>query len=153
MNISEIPPRPTNNHNFTADERLAILAEFALCVDMGQKSALCRRLGIDPRTPGKWLAAQREGRLVPGNTTRMASMMSKRERYELVRLQRENEALKLKLAQSESAVDVLGKASELLTALAKSSDLRVQQLPPAIPELPPRSEQPTLPDTFRGPGK
>ncbi|WP_460437169.1 hypothetical protein [Arthrobacter tecti] len=55
--------------------------------------------------------------------------MNKRERADYVRVMRENETLKAKLAQSESAVEVLGKASELLASMAKSSRIRIPETP------------------------
>ncbi|MET1007695.1 MAG: hypothetical protein ABWX96_19250 [Propionibacteriaceae bacterium] len=106
-----------------------MLAEWEQCVDIGTKSALCRRLGIDPKSPRRWAQAKRDGLLEPSDSKELNRMISKRERAELARLKRENEALRLRLAQSESAVEVLGKASELLTALAKSSQLQTPPVP------------------------
>lgn len=48
---------------------------------------------------------------------------------------------KAQLEQSESAVEVLGKASELLSALAKSSQIRTPPLP----------DQQAIPAAFRKP--
>jgi len=135
MHVSEIVVRKSRNERFTVNERLAMLVEWEACLEPGQKSALCRRLGIDPKSPRRWAQAKRDGLLEPSDLRSLNRAMSKRERADLVRLTRENEALKRKLAQSESAVEVLGKASELLTALAKSSRLQTPPEPTMPPEV------------------
>jgi transposase len=129
MHVSEVAVRTSKKERFTINERLAMLAEWEQCLDLGAKSALCRRLGIDPKSPRRWAQAKRDGLLEPSDSREINRMISKRERAELARLKRENEALRSRLAQSESAVEVLGKASELLTALAKSSQLQTPPLP------------------------
>jgi len=68
-------------------------------------------------------------------------VLTKQERIEFLRLQKENAILKAQLEQSESAVEVLGKASELLSALAKSSQIRTPSLP----------DEPEIPAAFRKP--
>jgi transposase len=133
MDVSQVPVRKSNKERFTVNERLAMLAEWEKCVDLGQKSALCRRWGIHPGSPRRWAQAKRDGLLEPSDSRQLNRMISKRELAELARLKRENEALRARLAQSESAVEVLGKASELLTALAKSSHLRGQTPSPSRP--------------------
>jgi transposase-like protein len=143
MDVSQVPARRSRNEPFTVNERLAMLAEWEQCFDLGAKSALCRRLGIDPKSPRRWAQAKRDGLLEPSESRKLTRMISKRELAELARLKRENEALRLQLAQSESAVEVLGKASELLTALAKSSHLRGQPPLPGqpVPEVVPVKKQ------------
>jgi transposase len=150
MHVSEVAVRESKKERFTVNERLAMLAEWEQCVDIGQKSALCRRLGIHPVTPRRWAQAKRDGLLEPSDSRQLNRMISKRELAELARLKRENEALKVKLAQSESAVEVLGKASELLAALAKSSHLHS---PPTLQEQPAVPEASEVPEAFRAPRK
>ncbi|MNL83375.1 hypothetical protein D3C87_2110070 [compost metagenome] len=53
------------------------------------------------------------------------------------RLRRENEKLKAKLEKSEAAVDILGKASALLEALARSAtatDPHLEEKEPGRPQ-------------------
>ena len=47
--------------------------------------------------------------------------MNAGDKQQLKRVLKENEILKAKLARSEAAVDILGKASALLDAMAKSA--------------------------------
>jgi hypothetical protein len=124
--------RLSPKHNFTVRERLVILAEYEECLDMGEKSALCRRIGVNQRTVIGWARRKRDGLLIDAGGKQNSHMMKHRERVDYERLKLENEALKAKLAQSESVVEVLGKASALLEALARSA----APIPPAEPVIP-----------------
>jgi transposase len=143
MDFSEFPQRLSSKHNFTANERLAILAEWenysGVGAENGAKSAFCRRAGITPRTLTVWITAKRNGLLTATDKRKNRYMLTNQERIEFLRLQKENAILKAQLEQSESAVEVLGKASELLSALAKSSQIKTPPLP----------DQPAIPDAFR----
>lgn len=137
----EIPQRISRQHKFTDSERLSILAEYEKCVEPGQKFALCRRIGLHNNTVARWARDKRDGLLVASDKKQNNHMMKHRDRLDYERVKRENERLKAKLEQSESAVEVLGKASELLAALAKSSQTKTPDVP----------EQSSIPPTFRGP--
>ena len=145
MDISEFPQRLTNRHRFTSTERLAILAEWekysATGAEIGAKSAFCRRVGIDVRSLSRWNQEKRQGLLVETDQRQTKYVLTKQERIEFLRLQKENAILRAQLEQSESAVEVLGKASELLSALAKSSQIRTPPLP----------DQQAIPAAFRKP--
>jgi transposase len=133
MDISEVQTRLTRKHRFTPAERLAILAEWdkyaASGADVGAKSAFCRRVGIDVRSLARWSQEKRQGLLVETVQRQTRYVLTKQERIEFLRLQKENAILKAQLEQAEGAVEVLGKASELLSALAKSSRTRTPPLP------------------------
>ena len=62
--------------------------------------------------------------------------MNYRERDELNRLRMENEKLRAKLEKSEAAVDILGKASALLDALARSATATDPHLENPVPGRP-----------------
>lgn len=128
--------RLSPKHNFTVRERLAIVAEYEACLEMGEKSALCRRLAVNQSSVARWAKQKRDGLLVAGDGKKNSHMMKHRDRVDYERLKRENEALRAKLAQTESAVEVLGKASALLEALARSAtpqpEQEEQQIPPAF---------------------
>lgn len=145
MDISEIQPRLSRGHHFTHNEKLAILVEWEKCFDPGQKSVLARQLGVDTNTVHRWAREKRQGLLPPDDRRENSYMMKKRERVDYERLKRENAALKVKLEQSESAVEVLGKASELLSSLARSSQIKT---PEQVPEEP---GPPAVPPAFKAP--
>jgi transposase len=145
MDIAEFPQRLNNKHRFTANERLFILAEWeeyaATGPDVGAKSAFCRRAGVSTESLSRWIIMKRNGLLIETDKRQTRFMLNKQERLEFLRLQKENAILKAQLEQSESAVEVLGKASELLSALAKSSQIRTPPLP----------DQQAIPAAFRKP--
>ena len=58
------------------------------------------------------------------------------EKRRLKHLEHENEVLRAKLAKSEAAVEILGKASALLDAMAKSAAATEPKLPQQEPERP-----------------
>jgi transposase len=130
--MESIPQRSSKHDEFTNHERLAILEQYDACFEIGEKSALCRRLGLDSSTVRRWARDRRDGLLVASEAKKNGHMMKKREMVDYQRLKRENAALKLKLEQAESAVEVLGKASALLEALAKSAALNQSEEPQPI---------------------
>ena len=81
-----------------------------------------------------WARQKRDGVLRPSDPKTVTYAVRKAERAQIDRLENEVVVLKRQLAQSESAVEVLGKASELLTALAKSSQLHQATAREQIPE-------------------
>lgn len=108
-------------YTFTFDERIAIIREYELA-EFGQRGAVLRRHGIADSTISRWRKAQREGLLEPSASARATrTQMNRKERAQYLALRKENAALKARLAQTESTVEVLGKASALLDALAKSA--------------------------------
>jgi hypothetical protein len=134
--------RLSTKHQFTIRERLAMLAEYDACVEIGEKSVLLRRLGVSQSSMSRWAIEKRAGLLLPKDGKQNMYMMSHRDRIEYERVKRENEALKAKLAQSESAVEVLGKASALLEALAKSAILKQQPVDDSEQSIPPAFVRP-----------
>lgn len=149
MDKSEFPQRLTNKHRYTVSERLMILAEWEKCLDLGQKSAFCRRVGVSPRSVSGWSRDKRAGLLVPSDQKQNSYVMKKRERSDYIQLQRENAELKKQLETERGAVEVLGKASELLAALAKGSQSRTRT--PSPPPPPAGTVQPPIPPAFRRP--
>lgn len=109
-----------NSRRFTLNQRIAIIAEYEVA-EMGQRGAVLRRHGITSTTMTRWRKQKREGLLEPSDKTESRMALSRAERATLVGLRSENAALKAELAQEKGAVEVLGKASALLDALAKSA--------------------------------
>lgn len=123
----EIPQRPTRNHSFSKAEKWRLLVEYDKCLDRGAKAAFHRTVGVHSSTMRDWVAARDDGRILPpgavSNSAKqeVTGWMNSRDRDELNRLRKENEKLRAKLEKSEAAVDILGKASALLEALARSA--------------------------------
>lgn len=133
--------RLSSKHNFTNKERVAILAEYEACTELGEKSALCRRIGVSPNTVNVWARQKRAGLWVSMDGKQNSHIMKHRDRVDYERVKRENAALKTELARMENAVEVLGKASALLEALTRS----------AVRKQAPDQDEQVIPDTFVGP--
>lgn len=122
-----IPFRSSNRTHFTTPQKLAILAEYDQCVEYGSKIALARAVGVGFTTLSGWFRAREDGTLSSRSDTLKGQYMPEDNRLNsgdkklLRQLQRENEMLRRKLEKSEAAVDILGKASALLAAMAKSA--------------------------------
>lgn len=136
--VMEPIQRVSTNSQFTVRERLTILAEYENLHESGEKAAFRRRVGVSQSSVSRWAIEKRAGILIEKDGKQNKYMMKQRDRIEFERVKRENEMLRAKLAQSESVVEVLGKASALLEALAKSAQLSelpsetAQQIPPAF---------------------
>lgn len=111
---------PSGKRSFTIEEKLEFVREYQACVERGSKVALLRRWNLDAEVGRKWVIAAGQGRLGPGAPTKRLNMAS-RERARLVALERENEQLRKKVAAAENALDIMGKAHELLAGTLESS--------------------------------
>lgn len=161
--MSEVPFRVSKNHNFTDEQKWALLLEYDKCVDHGSGAAFLRRVGIVRDTIWKWSKAREEGRLTdPATRTRPAKqgVMSQRDahywKHRAERAERE-------LARSQRANELLGKAAALLEELSKSAEPDPEPTRPlgmpawladpdgsALPQIPsptsPQQESPSSPD-------
>ena len=116
-------PRPTRR-SFTAEYKAAVVAEYE-AAPHGEKSAVLRREGLFHSHVQEWTRARDAG-VTPAGTngsanTTTAGRLSRAER-ETERLRAENARLNAKLAQTQAALSIMGKAHELLASLAESSD-------------------------------
>lgn len=111
---------PTGRRSFTIAEKLQFVREFEACVERGSKVALLRRWNLDAEVGRTWVTAAREGRLGPAAPAKRLNMAN-RERARLVALERENEQLRAKVAAAQNALEIMGKAHELLDGTLKSS--------------------------------
>jgi transposase-like protein len=113
-------PRPTRR-SFTAEYKAAIVAEYE-AAPHGEKSAVLRREGLFHSHVQEWSRAGNTG-VAPDMTrsSQVTSRLSRAER-ETERLRAENARLNAKLAQTQAALSIMGKAHELLASLAEGSD-------------------------------
>lgn len=118
-------PRPSRR-SFTAEYRLAIVAEYELA-PRGAKGAVLRREGLYHSHIKEWAAARDAGALSAlsgaGGARRSAhgSTRSAPDRVEVERLRAQNVRLTAQLAQTRTALDIMGKAHELLEMLSEST--------------------------------
>lgn len=106
---------------FTADYKLAVLADYDRCTNAGEKGALLRREGLYSSLITDWRRQHREGSLMV-TTGRSEGGRGGPSRSEVARLRAENESLRKKLTKAEAIIEVQGKVHALLEELSKSAD-------------------------------
>lgn len=115
-------PRPTRR-SFTAEYKAKVVAEYE-AAPHGEKSAVLRREGLFHSHVQEWTRARDAvAPAGPANGTgpSTTARLSRAER-ETERLRAENARLNAKLAQTQAALSIMGKAHELLASLAESTD-------------------------------
>ncbi|MEH1130867.1 hypothetical protein V6V89_41350 [Micromonospora sp. CPCC 206061] len=114
---SDQPKRRT----FTAEYKLAMVAEYDAASEPGAKGALLRREGLYSSHIVEWRRARDAGALagVAGKPRQPARSEADREAE---RLRAENERLRAELAKTRAALDVVGKAHALLGLISESAD-------------------------------
>lgn len=121
---SEAPdpaPRPVRR-TFTAAYRLAIVAEYE-AAPRGEKGAVLRREGLYHSHIAEWTAARDAGAVSGLGDARRSSAASKgSSKGEVERLRAQNARLTAQLTQTRTALDIMGKAHELLEMLSESTD-------------------------------
>lgn len=121
------PAAKPTRRRFSAEYKLAILDEYERLTDPGAKGALLRREGLYSSHIVEWRRARDVGAL---RELAPKARPAKRtpEQVELDRAQRRIERLESDLAKHKLALEIQGKASELLERLlAESNQDRRQQ--------------------------
>ena len=118
------PPDRPHRRRFTADYKLAILADYDRLSGVGEKSALLRREGLYSSHFVEWRRAREAGTLRrAGSTPTTTSQPSSRDRdAALAKATRRAERAEAELAKTKMALEIMGKAHALLELLAESAD-------------------------------
>lgn len=118
----------TARRQFSASYKLKLLEEADRCTSLGEVGALLRREGLYSSHLSTWRKQRREGALVSMlATTRGRPAKYTTEQREIERLQRDNERLRIKLAQAEKIIEVQKKLSEVLGVTLKSPASEVNE--------------------------
>jgi transposase-like protein len=118
--------RPKRRH-FSAEYKLRILAEYDAATAPGEKGAILRREGLYDSSVLNWRKQRDQGALKglsgerPAETEEAVRERAK-EKARLVKLERENARLAKKLAQTEAALEIMGKWHALLETMSESAD-------------------------------
>jgi transposase len=107
---------------FTAAYKLEILAEFDKLTDPGERGALLRREGLYHSHVQKWREARDQGGLQALTDKPVGRPTQGKPDAETERLRKENERLMAELAKTKAALEIMGKARELLELLSEGSD-------------------------------
>ncbi len=122
------PAAKPKRRRFDAAYKLAILDEYERLTDPGAKGALLRREGLYSSHLVEWRRARDVGALKELAPKARPAKRSP-EQVELDRLRRRNERLENDLAKHKLALEIQGKASELLERLLAESDETNRQQP------------------------
>jgi transposase len=114
---SDQPKRRT----FTAEYKLAMVAEYDAASEPGAKGALLRREGLYSSHIIEWRRARDAGALAGVADKPRKPARSDVDR-EAERLRAENERLRAELAKTRAALEVVGKAHALLGLISESAD-------------------------------
>ena len=114
------PRRNPVRRAFSADYKLAILAEYDACTESGEKGAILRREGLYSSLIGDWRRQHRQG-LLKAAVGRTDGGRGGPSLSEVAKLRAENERLRKKLAQAEVVIEVQGKVHALLEDISKSA--------------------------------
>lgn len=115
------PAAKPTRRRFSAEYKLAILEEYERLTDPGAKGALLRREGLYSSHLVEWRRARDVGALRElAPKTRPAQRTP--EQVELDRARKKIERLENDLARHKLALEIQGKASELLERLLAESD-------------------------------
>jgi transposase-like protein len=106
---------------FTAEYKLAVLAEYDGCSESGEKGAILRREGLYSSLITDWRRQHRQG-LLKAAVGRQDGGRGGPSLSEVAKLRAENERLRAKLAQAEVVIDVQGKVHALLEEISKGAD-------------------------------
>ena len=134
MNELVIGRTTAGGRSFSLAFRVEFLRRWDQCVEHGAKTRLLREYALSSSTVRRWQNARARGEWTAqmvARAERSPARMDSRDRAELARLRKENEALKKKVAQSEAAQQILGKAFELLEGITTSST-EDTPVPPAL---------------------
>ena len=108
----EVVAKAARRH-FTAEYKRRILQEAEACTLPGEVGALLRREGLYSSHLAAW-RGQRERGERQGLTAQKRGRKADPQAAEIVRLQRENERLKVQLERAELIIDVQKKVSQML---------------------------------------
>ena len=114
----------TGRRRFPIGYRLEFLREWDACRERGAKARLLRENDLTYETVQVWIRARDRGELEESmiRAAKPDKSSASVDRAELARLRLENERLRRKVVQAESAQDILGKAFELLQGINESPD-------------------------------
>lgn len=110
---------PRARRSFTPGQKLELLCGYEQAVAAGEGGAFLRREGLYSSLMSEWRRARDAGLLQgkpAGETVGRPSV----EQAEIARLRRELQLAQAKLARTETALTIMGKARELLEDISRS---------------------------------
>lgn len=110
---------PRARRSFTSGQKLELLTRYEQAVVAGEGGAFLRREGLYSSLMTEWRRARDAG-LLQGKPAGETVGRPSAEQAEIARLRRELERTQSRLARTETALEIMGKARELLEDISKS---------------------------------
>jgi transposase len=115
------PDGPRRRRAFTASDKLAHLSAYERACEGGEGGAYLRREGLYSSLISEW-RKQRDAGVLAGKWPSEKVGRLTAEQAEIARLTRELARANKRLATTEAALDIMGKAHALLETLSESAD-------------------------------
>jgi transposase len=115
------PAARPRRRRFSPEYKLAVLAEYDRLTEPGDKGALLRREGLYTSHIVEWRRARDAGAL-SGLAAQGRRSRRTPDQVELERVRRRNQRLEAELARTRAALEIMGKAHELLGQLSERAD-------------------------------
>ncbi len=112
---------PKRRRAFSASDKLTHLDAYEQAVERGEGGAYLRGEGLYSSLISEW-RKQRDAGMLAGKGPGEKVGKLTAEQAEIARLKRENERLNKRLATTETALDIMGKAHALLESLSERAD-------------------------------
>ncbi len=109
---------PRRRRSFTPAQKLALLADYEQAAAAGQGGAWLRREGLYSSLISEWRRVRDAG-LLQGTAAGASVGRPSAEQAEIARLRRELEVTRTRLATTTTALEIMGKARELLEAISE----------------------------------
>lgn len=123
--VSASRPRadgPRARRSFTRAQKLAHVEGYEAACAVGDGGGYLRREGLYSSLISEWRRARDAG-LLTGKPDGVPVGRPSSEQAEIARLRRELEVTRARLASTETALQIMGKAHELLETISKSSQI------------------------------
>lgn len=110
---------PRARRSFTPGQKLDLLTRYEQAVEVGDGGAFLRREGLYSSLMTKWRRARDAG-LLQGRGAGESVGRASAEQAEIARLRRELQRTQSRLVRTETALQIMGKARELLEDISRS---------------------------------
>jgi len=118
--VPDLARGPTSRRSFTSAQKLDHLAAYEAAVANGQGGAYLRSHGLYSSLISEWRRLRDAGVLAGKRPGEKIGRLSA-EQVEIARLSRQLDKAERRLATTQAALEIMGKAHELLEVLTKSS--------------------------------
>jgi transposase len=113
---------PRSRRSFSPAQKLAHVRAYEAACEAGDGGGYLRREGLYSSLISEWRRARDAG-LLAGKPDGAVVGRPNGEQAEIARLRRELEVTRARLATTETALQIMGKAHELLESISKSADI------------------------------